>query len=107
MPVAVVSLGEPGPALQAGGPAATGGVDRAPVEFPLVTAAQRAGERDSLGPPLDRGHPGEHPGDPRPQASRTGCAVAGDEHVFAAVVGERLTGEPAVQRRHLQPGHVE
>jgi len=47
MPVAVVSLGEPGPALQAGGPAATGGVDRAPVEFPLVTAAQRAGERDS------------------------------------------------------------
>jgi hypothetical protein len=33
--------------------------------------------------------------------------VAGDEHVLAAFVGERLTGEAAVQRRHLQAGHVQ
>jgi hypothetical protein len=60
-PVAVVGLGEAEPALEPGGPAAAGETDRAPVEFPLVTAAQRAGERDSLGPPLDRGAPAEVP----------------------------------------------
>jgi hypothetical protein len=49
-PVAVVALdGEP--SLQATGPAATGQVDAAPLEFPLVTAAQRAGEVTSLGEP--------------------------------------------------------
>lgn len=57
LPVAVVGLGEAAPALAAGGPAAAGGVDAAPVEFPLVTAAQRAGECDRLGLPWDRGHP--------------------------------------------------
>ena len=55
LPVAVVSLGEGAPALDPVGPAATGQVDAAPVEFPLVTAAQRAGERDRLGLPWDRG----------------------------------------------------
>ena len=61
VPVAVVSLGEGEPALEATGPAAAGQTDRAPLEFPLVTAAQRAGERDSLGPPLDRGAPADVP----------------------------------------------
>jgi nitroreductase len=61
IPVAVVSLGEGEPALEATGPAAVGATDRAPLEFPLVTAAQRAGERDSLGPPLDRGGPADVP----------------------------------------------
>lgn len=55
VPVAVVSLGEEAPAVEAAGPAAEGNTDRAPLEFPLVTAAQQAGERDSLGLPLDRG----------------------------------------------------
>ena len=54
-PVAVVALGEGAPALDATGPAASGEVDAASLEFPLVTAAQRAGERDTLGPPCDRG----------------------------------------------------
>jgi hypothetical protein len=57
VPVAVVALGDGVPALDATGSAATGNVDAAPVEFPLVTAAQRAGERDTLGPPWDRGMP--------------------------------------------------
>jgi hypothetical protein len=35
-------------------------VDAAPVEFPLVTAAQRAGMSDELGPAWDRGAP-SHP----------------------------------------------
>jgi SagB-type dehydrogenase family enzyme len=57
LPVAVVSLGEGAPALSAAGPAATGRIDAQPVEFPLVTAAQRAGERSRLGLPWDRGAP--------------------------------------------------
>jgi hypothetical protein len=60
-PVALVSLGDGAPALEATGPAAPGEVDAAPVEFPLVTAAQRAGERDSLGPPWNRGAPVDVP----------------------------------------------
>jgi hypothetical protein len=42
-PVAVVALGEGAPALEATGDAVAGEVDEAPVEFPLVTDAQRAG----------------------------------------------------------------
>ena len=60
-PVAVVSLGEGAPALDAGGPALAGRVDAAPLEFPLITAAQRAGDGDRLGPPQDRGAPVDVP----------------------------------------------
>jgi hypothetical protein len=60
-PVAVVSVGDASPALEASGAAAPGEVDAAPVEFPLVTAAQRAGEVDAFGPPWDRGAPVEVP----------------------------------------------
>jgi hypothetical protein len=56
-PVAVVALGEGEPALVAAGAAARGAVDSAPLEFPLVTAAQRAGELDALGPAWERGAP--------------------------------------------------
>ncbi len=56
-PVAVVSLGAGGPALTATGPAAPGATDSAPVEFPLVTSAQRAGDQATLGPVWDRGTP--------------------------------------------------
>ena len=54
-PLAVVALGEGAPALEAQGAAAPGEVDSAPVEFPLITAAQRAGDQDTLGAPWDRG----------------------------------------------------
>jgi hypothetical protein len=54
-PVAVVGLGDHPPALEASGPAVPGQVDAAPLEFPLVTAAQRAGDRDTLGATWDRG----------------------------------------------------
>jgi hypothetical protein len=57
LPVAVVGLAHTAPALDPAGPANAGQVDAAPVEFPLVTAAQRAGERDRLGLPWDRGAP--------------------------------------------------
>ena len=61
LPVAVVGLGEGAPALEAVGPAAAGKVDAAPVEFPLVTAAQRAGEHGRLGLPWDQGVPADVP----------------------------------------------
>jgi len=57
LPVAVVGLDEAAPAFEPGGPAAVGDVDAAPVEFPLVTAAYRAGECDRLGQPWERGDP--------------------------------------------------
>lgn len=61
LPVAVVALGAGDPALDATGAAAAGDTDQAPLEFPLVTAAQRAGERDTLGAPWHRGAPVEVP----------------------------------------------
>ncbi|MGN6794389.1 MAG: nitroreductase family protein [Streptosporangiaceae bacterium] len=60
-PVAVVALGEGAPAIEPVGPAVAGAVDAAPVEFPLVTAAQRAGEQDALGPAWDGGAPAVTP----------------------------------------------
>ncbi|MEV7621713.1 nitroreductase family protein [Actinoplanes sp. NPDC089786] len=49
-PVAVVALGG-APALIPGAPAAPGDVDAAPMEFPLVTATQHAGDDLVLGAP--------------------------------------------------------
>jgi hypothetical protein len=57
IPVAVIGLDESAPAVEPGGPAAAGEVDAAPVEFPLATAAQRAGEGGRLGRPWERGGP--------------------------------------------------
>jgi hypothetical protein len=59
-PVAVVGLGGT-PALEVTGAAAAGDVDAAPIEFPLVTAAQCAGDLDTLGAPWDRGAPVDVP----------------------------------------------
>ena len=55
-PVAVVAFGGE-PALEATGEAASGQVDAAPVEFPLETTAQRAGDTDTLGRPWETGEP--------------------------------------------------
>ena len=54
-PVAVVALGDGTPALEATGDAVAGEVDVAPVEFPLVTDAQRAGELAALRPAVGSG----------------------------------------------------
>lgn len=58
-PVAVVSLAEGPPALVATATAVAGEVDAAPLEFPLVTAAQHAGDGEALGAPWPRGLPVE------------------------------------------------
>jgi len=54
-PVALLTLGGAEPAIDAAGPATTGVVDSAPLEFPLVTAAQRAGDTDRLAEAWDPG----------------------------------------------------
>ncbi len=59
-PVAVVAFGGE-PALEATGEAAAGEVDTAPVEFPLETTAQRAGDTDTLGQPWETGKPVDVP----------------------------------------------
>ena len=56
-PVAVVALADGVPALEPSGPSTPGRVDADPLEFPLVTAAQRAGEERDLGPPWASGAP--------------------------------------------------
>lgn len=56
-PVAVVALGTGAPALHATGSAAAGDIDAAPIEFPLITSAQRAGVSAKLGQLWDRGAP--------------------------------------------------
>jgi SagB-type dehydrogenase family enzyme len=48
-PLALLTLGDGEPAIASTGPAAVG--ELPPVELPLCTAAQRAGERDTLGAP--------------------------------------------------------
>jgi SagB-type dehydrogenase family enzyme len=60
-PVAIVTLGRGEPAIGPSGEAEAGSIDVAPVEFPLVTLAQHAGD-------------GERSGEPRPTAP----AVEGD-----------------------------
>jgi hypothetical protein len=60
-PVAVVAFGVGTPALEPAGPATAGEVDAAPTEFPLVTAAQRAGDLDTLGPAWAPGDPVDVP----------------------------------------------
>jgi hypothetical protein len=64
-PVAVVALGDGVPALAARGDAVVGEVDAAPMEFPLVTDAQRAGDLGVLGQAWDRGAPVDVPVDGR------------------------------------------
>jgi SagB-type dehydrogenase family enzyme len=66
-PVALVSLGDGTPAITPQGEAAAGAVDAAPLEFPLVTRAQHAGDGDELGKPWPASAPLEQ--DPPASAS--------------------------------------
>jgi hypothetical protein len=50
-PVAIVALGGDTPAIDVSGRAEAGRVDAEPVEFPLETAAQHAGDAETLGAP--------------------------------------------------------
>jgi SagB-type dehydrogenase family enzyme len=61
-PVAVVAFGRGAPALEAAAGAVAGVTDPEPVEFPIETAAQRAGDMEALGEPWGRAHEVSVPG---------------------------------------------
>jgi SagB-type dehydrogenase family enzyme len=66
-PLALLTFGDGEPAVRAGGEAVSGEVDRqTPLEFPLVTRAQHAGDGDRLGEPWEPGAPldGDPPASP-------------------------------------------
>lgn len=65
-PIAIVGLGEGEPAIRPQAEAAAGAVALAPVEFPLITRAQHAGDADELGDPW----PARAPLEGEPPASR-------------------------------------
>jgi SagB-type dehydrogenase family enzyme len=60
-PVALVTLGTGVPSITAAAPAVAGLIDADPLEFPLVTAAQHAGDMEELGEPWSPGAPAQIP----------------------------------------------
>ena len=76
-PVAIVTLGDGEQAVQPGGEAARGDVDRQPpLEFPLATSVQRAGDADELGDVSPSGDPlaGNPPASPGSMTSSSSAA---------------------------------
>lgn len=92
-PVALVALGPGDPVTVAVGEARSGAVDRAPVEWPLMTLAQEAGEVDSLGKAWVDGDPISAPGDP-------GMPV--DEVVLARGSMRRMMASATLPREVLE-----
>ena len=72
-PLAFVTLGEGAPAIWSGGKSMAGSVAESPVEFPLVTLAQRAGDSGYLGEPWPASIP--LPGEPPQAADLDGVIV--------------------------------
>jgi SagB-type dehydrogenase family enzyme len=91
-PLAIVTLGDGAPAIRPARAAAVGEVDRrAPVEFPLVTAVQHAGDGERLGAPRPVGAPltGESP------------ASAGLDEVILRRISTRVMDPSRSVRREL------
>jgi SagB-type dehydrogenase family enzyme len=115
-PVAVVGLGAGEPAIRPRGEAAAGAVDAAPLEFPLVTLAQHAGDGDVLGSPWAPGAPlaAEPPASPdldevilqRGSTRRMdpGATVARDVFDFALAAALRGTRVPHFVAVHAVEG---
>src|SRR5439155_25512649 len=92
-PLALLTLGEGEPAIEPGGDAATGEVDRAPLEFPLVTQAQHAGDGGRLGDPWPLG--AALVGEPPPSPSL-------DEVIRQRGSTRRMDGSRSVPREVLE-----
>ncbi len=75
-PVTVIALGAGAPLTTPGGPAEAGETDTAPLEFPLVTAAQRAGDSDTLGQPWGRGKAVDLPAGEAPGTASVDAVIA-------------------------------
>jgi hypothetical protein len=104
--VAAVSLGAGDPTVEPTGKAAPGAIDGEPLEFPLVTAAQRAGALGSWGEPWPAGDPVDAP-DPGPTVEevvlrRTSQRLMNPERSLPAQV---LTTSMAVAMRGIDVPH--
>ncbi len=93
-PLALLTLGDGDPPLAPGGAAARG--DLPPVEFPLCTTAQRAGDRDTLGEPWP-----DAPPLPEPPPPSAGPAPL-DEVVLRRGSQRRMDRTATVPRSHLE-----
>jgi SagB-type dehydrogenase family enzyme len=106
-PVALVAFGPGDPAIAPAGEAAHGEVDAAPLRFPLVTSAQRAGDRDELGQPWPAGGPIR----PAAQSTRTVDDVVlarGSQRLMdpnATLPADVLLSATAVAMRGIDVGH--
>jgi hypothetical protein len=101
-PLAIVTLGAGEPAIEPTGHAATGAVDtRAPLEFPLVTLAQHAGDEEELGDPWPS--PPPPPADVEEVILRRGSTRIMDPEatishdVFTACLEAALPGAPLTE----------
>ena len=117
-PLALVTLGEGEPAIRPGGEAARGSMGDAPIEFPLITLAQRAGDMDALGDPwpaapplpgavppsddLDAVDPAAGLGAPDGSAPRPWPARSLD---FSLAASMRGSTRPPLRRRPRRGGH--
>jgi hypothetical protein len=101
-PVALVALDDGEPAIRAAGDAVAGAVDAAPLEFPLVTQTQRAGDGEALGepwaaaPPLPGAPPASRALDDvilqRGSTRRMDATATVPEAVFAFALAAALRG---------------
>ncbi|MER7889928.1 hypothetical protein ABTX15_08910 [Micromonospora sp. NPDC094482] len=89
-PLALLTLGDGDPAIGPAGPALPG--ELPPVEFPLCTAAQRAGERNELGAPWPDG-------DPLPDVAPSGSL---DEVIRRRGSQRRMNRSGTLSRRQLE-----
>jgi hypothetical protein len=101
-PLAVVTLGAGEPAIEPTGEAVTGAVDtKPPLEFPLVTMAQHAGNEDELGEPWPS--PPPPPADVEAVILRRGSTRIMDPQatisrdVFTACLEAALPGAPVAE----------
>jgi SagB-type dehydrogenase family enzyme len=84
-PVALVTLGPGEPAITGSGPTEPGDTDTKPLEFPLVTAAQRAGDSDLLGGPWNLGGATTAAAGPAAPAAGTMAGTAAGRTVEAVI----------------------
>jgi SagB-type dehydrogenase family enzyme len=92
-PVALLSLASGVPAVGPSGPATAGSIDREPLEFPLVTLTQRAGDGERLGEPWPAGAPLADPGS---------GSVSLDEVILRRGSTRRMVQGAALPRRALE-----
>jgi SagB-type dehydrogenase family enzyme len=115
-PIALVTLGDGQPAIEPSSAAVTGTIDDDPVEFPLVTFAQHAGDSDQLGGPWANPDPLDGSPPPSPDLDsvilRRGstrlmdptATVSGDVYSFSLAAATRGIEVPHFAAVHAVAG---